>query len=535
MPRTKNPIKDSPRMVSITGPTGEIEITSNYYYKRMQIENDLLAKYRDYDQMDNDLIEITSALDIYADNTVSGGNNLDREYQVVLSKPDKKAQKVIDEMERTTEIRDIIWNMARSVLKYGNWYLELIPRNNKIVRIKELPVKEMRIEKDKYGRLLRIYQKSEETGMEINLDVWKCVHLSMNRPYTYGQGLLNRLRRISRQLRLCEDALVVARLTKATQKIIYKVDVTGMSSTEALAYIRKWKANMRKRRILNPITGEIISDFNPIRDEEDIYLPVKQNSPTDVTPLAGDANIADIADIEFLQNRLFAGLKLPKAYMGFEGDTHNRNVITALDIQFARQVRRIQKVLVKGLRHIYDIAFIMAGFELDKLDYKIVFPTISTIDELTAWQVNQTKLTVAQLILGLGISLPDAWILGNLMELPKDEVEAIIEYTAQVEKEQKEEEARLAAQQTAEEVGFPGTAGGVPPEEGEGTEKLTPEDVDRLNSVGKPIVERIENLLKSNPKLYSMVGNITELLEWKREWSELNGQLDAIFNKLYRK
>jgi hypothetical protein len=254
-----------------------------------------------------------------------------------------------------------------------------------------------------------------------------------------------------------------------------------------------------------------------------------------VTPLAGDANIADIADIEFLQNRLFAGLKLPKAYMGFEGDTHNRNVITALDIQFARQVRRIQKVLVKGLRHIYDIAFIIAGFEPDKLDYKIVFPTISTIDELTAWQVNQTKLTVAQLILGLGISLPDAWILGNLMELPKDEVEAIIEYTAQVEKEQKEEEARLAAQQTAEEVGFPGTAGGVPPEEGEGTEKLTPEDVDRLNSVGKPIVERIENLLKSNPKLYSMVGNITELLEWKREWSELNGQLDAIFNKLYRK
>jgi hypothetical protein len=510
-------------------PPGEIELTSNYYYQAMQIEQDLLSKYKEFTAMDDELIEVTSALDIYADNAVSGGTNLEKEFTVVLAKPDKKIQTIIDDIDKT-ELKDVIWNIARSTLKYGNWFVEVVPKDDKLLRFKELPVEEMRLRKDEYGRLKDIVQK-QATGKEIPIDIWKCVHFSMNRPYSYGTSILNRLRRISRQLRLCEDALVIARLTKATQKIIYKIDVTGMNSIEALAYIKKWKASMRKKRILNPITGEIVNDYNPLRDEEDIFLPVRSQSATDVTPLPGDANISDIADISFLQNRLFAGLKIPKAYMGFEGDTHNRNVITALDIQFARQVRRLQKVLEKGLRHIYDIAFILAGYNPEEIEYKITFPVISTIDALTEWQVNQTKLMTAQLILGMGISLPDEWILSNLLGLPKSEVETIVNYTKETEKLQKEEEAAQGVLQgiTGEQT----TAQTTPASEQSNT--LTPEDLERLQqSEGNASFKLLAEILRSNKKLQNLMEDTHFLINWKMDYLAAQDNLtkmQKVFNK----
>lgn len=513
-------------------PPGEIELTSSFYYNAMQLEQDLLNKYRDFDRMDDEVIEIGSALDIYADNSVAGGNNLEKEYQVVLAKPHPELQSVIDDLEHNTELKDIIWTIARSTLKYGNWFVEIVPQGDRIARFKELPVSEMRINKDQYGRLTNIIQKPKEMNTKENvLAVWKCVHFSLNRPYTYGTSILSRLRRIGRQLRLCEDALVIARLTKASQKIIYKIDVSGMNGAEALAYVKKWKASMRKKRIMNPVTGEIINDYNPLRDEEDIFLPVKQNSPTDVTPLPGDANISDIKDLEFLQNRLFAGLKLPKAYMGFEGDTHNRNVITALDIQFARQVRRLQKVLEKGLRHIYDVAFILAGYNPIEIDYKIVFPTISTIDALTEWQVNQTKLMAAQLILGMGISLPDEWILGHLLNFPKSEVEQIVTYTKQVQKEQQEQEAKQAAidNQTQPQPG-----GGQESQKAadqnttqQGGENLTPDDIQRLNTEGTSVA-LLKQILLSNKKLQSLVEDTQFMINWKMDYIAAQDQLEKM-------
>lgn len=544
-------------------PPGEIEVSHNFYYDQMKMDNDLLSKYRDYDRMDEEVIEIASTLDIYADNAVAGGNNLNKEFLVVLNNKNEKAQKIIDGLEKT-DIHDITWHIARNVLKYGNYFVELVPRGDTVVRFKELPVAEMRLRKDEYGRLKSIVQKQDGSmgGVkEIELDIWKCVHFSMNRPYTYGNSILKSLRRISRQLRLTEDSIVLARLFKASQKIIYKIDVTGMAPAEALAYVKKWKQSMRRKKVMNPLTGEISEDYNPLRDEEDIFLPVKQNSATDVTPLEGDANISDIKDIELLQNRLFSGLKIPKAYLGFEGDTHNRNVITALDIQFARQVRRLQKVLEKGLRHIYDIAFILAGINPEDIDYKIIFPTISTIDALTEWQVNQTKLMTAQLVLGLGISLPDEWILSSLLGLPKSEVEQIIKYTKQVEKEQAAADAQMQADQAIQQQpgGQPGAQPGVAPNPaqptntgagaggGEGSYALSPEDMDRLNSTsnedysltpddmsrlnmeGSPAVQSLlKSLVSSNRNIQSLLEDTQSLISWKLDWTMAQNQVAAL-------
>lgn len=571
----------------VNTPPGEITVSSSFYYDEMKLDQDLMAKYKDYDKMDEEVIEVSSALDVYADNAVAGGNNLEKEYLVVLGKANPQAQKIIDDLDKT-EIKDVIWNIARSTMKYGNWYVEMVVKDDKLVRFKELPVTAMRLNKDEYGRLKNIVQKSTDgsTKKDIPIDIWKCVHFSMNRPYTYGSSTLGRIRRLARQLRMCEDALVMARLSKASRKIIYKVDVTGMNGSEAALYVKKWKANMRKKRVMNPITGEMIEDYNPLRDEEDIFLPVRQNSSTDVTPLEGDANISDIADINFLQNRLFAGLKLPKAYLGFEGDTHNRNVITALDIQFARQVRRLQKVLEKGLRHIYDVAFILGGFNPDEVDYKIIFPTISTIDALTEWQVNQTKLMTAQLLLGMGISLPDEWVLGTLLGLPKSEVETISAYTKKTIKEQEvldakqkeEDQQNMLMQQAAAQGTLPPPTAPTPsglaapedyqltpddtaninsvdniPQGGQDYTTLSPEDQAKIDSVDTPEYKlspddikklNMENsatnnllmhLLHSNNRLQDLVEDTRLLVTWKLDYEQAQNQIDKLKNEINKK
>jgi intein/homing endonuclease len=54
--------------------------------------------------------------------------------------------------------------------------------------------------------------------------------------------------------------------------------------------------------------------------EEDFYVGVTKESKADVGVLQGATNLGNIRDVEYFQTKLFAGLKVPKAFVGLEKD-----------------------------------------------------------------------------------------------------------------------------------------------------------------------------------------------------------------------
>ena len=76
---------------------------------------------------------------------------------------------------------------------------------------------------------------------------------------------------------------------------------------------------------------------------------------------------------------MFAALKIPKAYFGYEGDLQGKATLAAEDIRFARTVERIQKIMESELTkialvHLYTQGF--TGESLTNFEIRLTVPSI---------------------------------------------------------------------------------------------------------------------------------------------------------------
>ena len=76
-----------------------------------------------------------------------------------------------------------------------------------------------------------------------------------------------------------------------------------------------------------------------------------------------NSNLGEIADIEYIQKKLMAALRIPKAFLGFEEVVGNGKELALMDIRFARTINRIQKSLIHELNKIALVHLYILGLE----------------------------------------------------------------------------------------------------------------------------------------------------------------------------
>ena len=85
--------------------------------------------------------------------------------------------------------------------------------------------------------------------------------------------------------------------------------------------------------------------------DQDYFIPVRDPAaPSPIDTLPGATNLSEIADIEYIQKKLLASLRIPKAFLGFEEVVGEGKNLALLDIRFARTINRIQKSIIQELK-----------------------------------------------------------------------------------------------------------------------------------------------------------------------------------------
>ena len=126
---------------------------------------------------------------------------------------------------------------------------------------------------------------------------------------------------------------------------------------------------------MNKQTGTYYASKKPVPYGQNIYIPVR-NGKGDVTHdiVGGDVEIKDIVDIEYFRNKLFAALRVPKAFLGLEeampGGIGNQS-LTRIDIRFARTVRRVKNILCAGITDVLDFYCDVTGNEEWKGTFRV--------------------------------------------------------------------------------------------------------------------------------------------------------------------
>jgi len=109
-----------------------------------------------------------------------------------------------------------------------------------------------------------------------------------------------------------------------------------------------------------------------------------------------NSNLDQIADIEYLQRKLFTALRVPKSFLGFDDQQGDGKNLALMDVRFARTINRIQQALLQELNKIAIIHLFLLGFEDELNGFTITMNNPSTQAEMLRVEHLQSKFTAIQ-------------------------------------------------------------------------------------------------------------------------------------------
>jgi hypothetical protein len=380
--------------------------------------------FRDFDAMDQDPI-IASALDIYADEST-----LKNEFGdiITIRSDNPRVQELLENLfYDILNIEFTLWPWVRNMCKYGDFFLGLeIAEGKGIVNV--TPHSQYNTERieghDPENISLVKFKVQEDPIGKVEYDNFEMAHfrlLSDTNWLPYGKSMIENGRRLWKQLSLMEDAMLIHRIMRAPEKRVFKIDIGNIPPTEVDNYMQKIINKMKKVPFLDKTSGDYNLKYNMQNLTEDFYLPVRGgDSGTAIENLAG-LEYASIEDIDYLKAKLFAALKIPKAYLGYDENVNGKATLAAEDVRFARTIERIQRTVTSELSKIAVIHLYGNGIQDSEMtNFEIGLVNPSTIYEQEKVNLWSEKIRLATDMAALKMLSKD-WIYENIFKLSETE------------------------------------------------------------------------------------------------------------------
>lgn len=179
----------------------------------------------------------------------------------------------------------------------------------------------------------------------INSGIW-------NQDKTFRLPFIENARRSYRQLSLVEDAIVIYRLVRAPERLVFNVDVGNMAPPKAEAYLRKLIQEYWSKKTFDANQSGQVQKFNPQSMLDSFWFAKRNGSDgTSVTQLAGGANLGELADLMYFVNKLYKALKVPLNRLNPESQFSDGNEILREELKFAKFIIRLQQQFATGLKN----------------------------------------------------------------------------------------------------------------------------------------------------------------------------------------
>ena len=472
------------------------KIEHNLYTQATYYEPTRLSSFYDYESMEF-TPEIGAALDIYAEESTT--INQDGFMLQIYSESRRIKSILADLFNNSLDINTNLPMWTRNTCKYGDnfVFLKLDPEKG-IIGCMQLPIIEIeRLEAGMGGKSAdpetnptKKHTKFKWKQKDLEFNTWEIAHFRLlgdDRRLPYGTSMLEKARRIWKQLLLSEDAMLIYRTSRAPERRIFKVFVGNMDDADVEPYIQRFANKFKRDQVVDHKTGNVDMRFNQMAVDQDYFVPVRdpaQASP--IETLAGAQNLSEIADIEYIQKKLLTALRVPKAFLGFEETVGDGKNLSLQDIRFARTINRIQKNMIQELNKIAIIHLFVLGFEEEVGNFTLSLTNPSTQADLLRIDVWKEKVLLYKDMVadpGSGIAaVSQSWAKKHILGFSDEEIKLDLQQQ-RIEKAVGEELKKTAevithtglfdnldklyGKKEGEPAGTP-TEGGAPPEEGGG-------------------------------------------------------------------
>ena len=255
--------------------------------------------------------------------------------------------------------------------------------------------------------------KINDIDQEYPVSASHIVHITkstgMDSLWPFGRSVLDSVFKPFKQKELLEDAIIIYRVQRSPERLLFKIDTGGMSPKKANEYVKKTADAFRQKRtpLIDRSKGETIMDttYNPMSITEDFFFaqgPDGRGSTVEVLP--GGESTGSIEDLKFFTSRMIRGLRVPIAYMSYlteDGQTYQYNdgkTGTAYmeEFKFSKYCERLQRQMIKTLNREFKLFVKSQDIEISSSDFDISFVKPQSFSEYRQIELDTAQMAVFQ-------------------------------------------------------------------------------------------------------------------------------------------
>ena len=327
----------------------------------------------------------------------------------------KKNQKILNESESNKKVKlyeDELINIKR-VIK-GRWYAELLGSGSNIYTLRSRGKILAYIDRNNVNQIIDgryIVNFSNNTGKNrVTFEVGdQFDNIAQKKIFTLsrGESYLENSRIAWQVLSALEDILLLTRMTRSILYRIFSVEVGQKGNKETKQILDALKSRIKIDETVNVRDKLYNSELKQVPLGDSIFIPTRNGiGVIDVKVVGGDVNLRDAIDLDYFKDKLFAGLKIPKSFLGFEQDLPGglgSTSLTRMDIRYGRTVKRLQAILAEGLKDLCDLYLKMTrpdNVYQELPNFKVVFTSINTSEDAERIESKQVQMETLEKIVG---------------------------------------------------------------------------------------------------------------------------------------
>ena len=245
----------------------------------------------------------------------------------------------------------------------------------------------------------------------------------------YGRAYIEPARKLYKQYVLMEDAMLIHRIARAPEKRIFYMNVGSIPPNEIETFMQKTISQLKRTPFQDNKTGEYNLKYNMQNMLEDFYIPIRGNDATTKIETTPGLQYDGIQDVEYLRGKLFAALKIPKAFLGYEEGVEGKATLAQQDIRFARTIERIQRIILSELNKIALVHLYTQGYTDETLtNFTLDMASPSIVLEQEKIELLKSKTELSEQLLSQGL-VPSDWIYDNVYQFSEDQYDEYRELT----------------------------------------------------------------------------------------------------------
>jgi len=392
---------------------------------------------------------------------------------IVVEQFDEAVVKVninADDDELPEQVRELIVNEFENVIDliefnskghefFRQWYVDgriyfhiVVDEENLAAGIKEI----RNIDPRKIRKVREVRKQRTGQGLDVITDIDEYfvfndsgitensgVRLSVDTIAYTPSGLLDENNQVisyihkalkpANMLRMIEDSFLIYFLTRAPDRRVFYVDVSGMPKTKAEQYLKDVMTRYKNKVVYNSSTGEIRDDRHHMSMMEDYWMPRQSNGrATEITTLQGSQIQGQDVAVQMFKDKLAKSLNLPPSRM--QNDTPfniGRSMeITRDEVKFSKFISRLRKKFCETFSQLLRVQLILKGiiapedwnYIKSKLQYDFVED--NNFSELRDNEILAQRLEMYQEIQPLiGIHFSDEYVKKKILRMTDEEIE----------------------------------------------------------------------------------------------------------------